>query len=72
VDDSPRRDSTPMLLQIAEVKLLVIGSCDSIVLNATPVMSQAPMRFYARQVENVDLVFMQEPRRAAAAMQVLH
>jgi len=107
-------DALASLLQIAEVKLVVIGSCDSIVLGATLVnichvvaardmvspkmmaawveafysklaqrsllqaldyalkVSQAPMRFYARQVENVDLVFMQEPHLAAAATQDLH
>jgi hypothetical protein len=103
-------DALASLLQIAEVKLVVIGSCDSIVLGATLVnvchvvaardmvsakmmaawveafygklaqrsllqaldyalkVSQAPMRFYARQVKNVDLVFMQEPGLATVSI----
>jgi len=95
-------DALASLLQIAECKLVVIGSCDSLVLGATLVnvchviaardmvspkmmaawveafygklpqrplsealdyalkVSQAPMRFYARQPKHVDLVFMSE------------
>src|SRR5215469_9538788 len=95
-------DALASLLQIAECKLVVIGSCDSLVLGATRVnvchviaardmvspkmmaawveafygklpqrplsealdyalkVSQAPMRFYARQPKHVDLVFMSE------------
>jgi len=104
-------DALASLLQVAGAKLVVIGSCDSIVLGATLVnvchvvaardmvsprmmaawveafygklaqrsllqaldfalkISQAPMRFYARQVKNVDLVFVQEPGRAAVPTQ---
>jgi hypothetical protein len=93
-------DALASLLQVAGAKLVVIGSCDSIVLGATLVnvchviaardmvspkmmaawveafyaklpqrslsealdyalkISQAPMRFYAMQVDQVDLVFM--------------
>jgi len=95
-------DALASLLQIAKSKLVVIGSCDSLVLGATLVnvchviaardmvspkmmaawveafygklpqrslsealgyalkVSQAPMRFYARQPEHVDLVFTSE------------
>jgi hypothetical protein len=101
------------LLQIGEVKLVVIGSCDSMVLGATLVnvchvvaardmaspkmmaawveafyaklpqrsllqaldyalkVSQAPMRLYARQVRNVDLVFVQEPGQTSVPAQHL-
>jgi len=104
-------DALASLLQVAGAKLVVVGSCDSIVLGATLVnvchvvaardmvsprmmaawveafygklaqrsllqaldfalkISQAPMRFYARQVKNVDLVFVQEPGRAAVPTQ---
>jgi hypothetical protein len=95
-------DALASLLQVAGAKLVVIGSCDSIVLAASLVnvchviaardmvspkmmaawveafygklpqrslsealdyalkVSQAPMRFYAMQVQGVDLVFMSE------------
>ena len=100
-------DALASLLQIAEVKLVVIGSCDSIALGATLVsvcnviaardmvsarmmaawveafyatlphrsllqaldharkISQAPMRFYARQAGNVDVEFTRESTLAA-------
>lgn len=93
-------DALASLLQVAQSKLVVVGSCDSLVLGATLVnvchviaardmvspkmmaawveafysklpqrslsealdyalkVSQAPMRFYARQPKHVDLVFM--------------
>jgi hypothetical protein len=95
-------DALASLLQVAKCKLVVIGSCDSLVLGATLVnvchviaardmvspkmmaawveafygrlpqrslsealdyalkVSQAPMRFYARQPQHVDLVFTSE------------
>jgi hypothetical protein len=101
-------DALADLLQIAQAKLVVIGSCDSIALGATLVkvchviaardmvspkmmaawveafyaklpqrslsealeyalkVSQAPMRFYGRQVASVDLLFV--PGSAAAAI----
>lgn len=100
-------DALADLLQMAQAKLVVIGSCDSIALGATLVnvchvvaardmvspkmmaawveafyaklphrslsealdyalkISRAPMRFYGRQVEKVDLLFMHEPARKA-------
>lgn len=112
--DALSADALASLLQMAEVKLVVIGSCDSIVLGATLVnvchvvaardmvspkmmaawveafygklaqrsllqaldyalkISQAPMRFYARQVKNVDLVFMLESGRAAVSSKNLY
>ena len=98
-------DALADLLQMAQAKLVVIGSCDSIALGATLVnvchviaardmvspkmmaawveafyaklpqrslsealdyalkISRAPMRFYGRQVANVDLLFMPRPPR---------
>jgi hypothetical protein len=112
--DTLSADALASLLQLAEVKLVVIGSCDSMVLGATLVnvchvvaardmvspkmmaawveafyaklpqrslmqaldyalkVSQAPMRFYARQVKNVDLVFMQEDGRTVVPAQDPH
>jgi len=100
-------DALASLLQIADTKLVVIGSCDSTVLAASLVsmchvvssrdmvsprmiaawveafysklprqslvqaldyahkVSQAPMRFYARQSGKVDMVFMQETDQAS-------
>jgi TIR domain len=99
-------DALSSLLRLAEANLVVIGSCDSMVLVATLVQlchvvaardmvspkmmaawveafyaklpqrsllqaldyalkfSQAPMRLYARQIKNVDLVFVQDAGRA--------
>ena len=107
-------DALAALLQMAEAKLVVIGSCDSIALAATLVnichvvaardmvsprmmaawveafyaklplrslsqaldyalkISQAPMRFYARQPRNIDLVFMQESGVATVSVQNLN
>lgn len=104
-------DALAALLQMAEARLIVIGSCDSIALAATLVnichvvatrdmvsprmmaawveafyaklphrslsqaldyalkISQAPMRFYARQPRNIDLVFMQESGVATVSAQ---
>lgn len=104
-------DALASLLQMAGVKLVVIGSCDSIALGATLVnvchvvaardmvspkmmaawveafyaklpqgsllqaldyalkISQAPMRFYARQPKDVDMIFMRGPDQAVAAGQ---
>jgi hypothetical protein len=101
-------DALASLLEIANAKLVVIGSCDSIALAVTLVnvchvvaardmvsakmmaswveafysklpkqslsqalgyalkVSQAPMRFYARQAKSVDLVFKLESTRAVA------
>jgi hypothetical protein len=100
-------DALADLLQMAQAKLVVIGSCDSIALGATLVkvchviaardmvspkmmaawveafyaklpqrslsealdyalkVSQAPMRFYGRQVASVDLLFMPGPSATA-------
>lgn len=102
-------DALAALLQMAEAKLVVIGSCDSIALGARLVsichvvaardmvspkmmaawveafysklphrsllqaldyalkISQAPMRFYGRQVDGVDVVFLQESSEAVFA-----
>jgi hypothetical protein len=107
-------DALASLLQMGEAKLVVIGSCDSMVLGATLVnvchvvaardmvsprmmaawveafyaklpqrsllqaldyalkISQAPMRLYARQVKNIDLVFVQESGLATVSAQNLH
>ena len=104
-------DALAALLELAEAKLVVIGSCDSIALGATLVnvchvvaardmvsanmmaawvqgfytklaqrslvqaldyalkVSQAPMRFYARQIRNVDLIFMQDAGIGTPALQ---
>lgn len=101
-------DGLASLLEMAEAKLLVIGSCDSIVLAATLVnvchviaardmvspkmmaawveafyrklthtsllqaldyalkISEAPMRFYARQTKGVDMMFMQPSDQTVA------
>jgi hypothetical protein len=106
-------DALASLLQMGEAKLVVIGSCDSMVLGVTLVnvchvvaardmvsprmmaawveafyaklpqrsllqaldyalkISRAPMRLYARQVKNIDLVFVQESGLATVSAQNL-
>jgi hypothetical protein len=105
-------DALAALLQVAGAKLVVIGSCDSIVLGATLVnvchviaardmvspkmmaawveafytklsqrslsealdfalkISQAPMRFYARQAQQVDLMFMREAEQPQVSLRI--
>ncbi len=104
-------DALTSLLQVANAKLVVIGSCDSIALGATLVnvchvvaardmvspkmmaawveafytkltqgsllqaldyalkISQAPMRFYARQTKDIDVIFVQGSDQAVAVGQ---